>query len=504
MIFPSAYMTFLIMLTTDVSDLMSTTISDTEIDSVQKRLIETVALKELLFSDSLSLIIYHQLLHLSQHIRLSGPVGANTNLWGERMNLKLKIEKATGGSDDAGTIVRRSLQSDSNAERIFDQNDITQVRSSFLNKVKRFYNPATYTYTEYPFELVKPEKKPIGFKPDELHFLIKALLREVVKQTTSLEERLIRSTLFRVYITMKSCFLPGKTMESIAFIPELAALISNGQGNSLPHGIVVKKKSEVNSRQYVLEEQYKNTVILEDLSAVASFFNSVVIPYRQGIIYGERFNCRGSSCSEKVFVLGQITNKFNNLLDNSTQSKEKDSCNENGNEDKDMKNECDHERYVPNCITKKNYGSWAMIRDAGSNYEDITIGQLNYFFRVTIITDSILYNIPFASIVLRHFRKEHTTLYCIDLNDSENFNQKNYFTAATNIVPTVMGVGFVDEDQNACIIASARHLHQSDLVIKQYSDTNIPATIKLVPMNLNRLNIKYNFDANHIYNAKNK
>lgn len=201
--------------------------------------------------------------------------------------------------------------------------------------------------------------------------------------------------------------------------------------------------------------------------------------FTQGIIYGERFNCRGSSCSEKKLENFYETNNPLNDL---------------------------HKH----CREKKNYGSWSMYRSWSNDVymnekpDELNIGQLNYFFRVTILVDEILANVPFASVVTRNYADEYSLLYEVDvINKKENFDPTICFTAATNIVATVFAVGFLDDVGKACVIASGRHTHQSVKVMEEYSTSNIPVKLKLIPMNLNRDKVIYRRDNNYIYNSFN-
>lgn len=150
------------------------------------------------------------------------------------------------------------------------------------------------------------------------------------------------------------------------------------------------------------------------------------------------------------------------------------------------------------------YRSWSNDVYMNEKPDELNIGQLNYFFRVTILVDEILANVPFASVVTRNYADEYSLLYEVDvINKKENFDPTICFTAATNIVATVFAVGFLDDVGKACVIASGRHTHQSVKVMEEYSTSNIPVKLKLIPMNLNRDKVIYRRDNNYIYNSFN-
>lgn len=200
--------------------------------------------------------------------------------------------------------------------------------------------------------------------------------------------------------------------------------------------------------------------------------------FTQGIIYGERFNCRGSSCSEKKLENFYETNILSTICISIVERRR--------------------------IMEVGMYRSWSNDVYMNEKPDELNIGQLNYFFRVTILVDEILANVPFASVVTRNYADEYSLLYEVDvINKKENFDPTICFTAATNIVATVFAVGFLDDVGKACVIASGRHTHQSVKVMEEYSTSNIPVKLKLIPMNLNRDKVIYRRDNNYIYNSFN-
>ena len=476
---PDGYFFFLIMLVRDIADLLQPVIRKEEIWEIRARIIEIVAIKEKIFPDTSALIIYHQVMHLADHIELTGPVATNNSMWGERMLGKQKLNKTIGGSDDIGTLARRSEADECNAECIYKLNDKTGTRDAFLKKVNRFYKYEKNTYIEFPFYLLKPEKRIHLWNPFEKSELLKALICEIENQSKTEKDALTKSPLYRLYKTHK-CLKIGDNL--LKFIDTIYAAITDTSEEALiPYGIKITDEAhdKVDLPRFIEENKYEKHIILADVSSVKSFLDTGIKVRRQGIVYGERFNCRGVSCSEKSAMVGNApTNVLNDLSEN--------------------------------CTHKKSYGSWAMFYSRSDEYKntfldmpsaELNLGQLNYFFRVNIPHDSILSNVPFASVTARNFGEEYNILYVIDLNDNQNFDSKIYFTAATAIIPTVFGVGFLDEANKACIIAKARHKSQSNQVKLKYSSSNKPAKLKLVKLSMSRDSIHYIPENNPTYNC---
>ena len=467
------YFYFLIMLVRDVANLLSPVIHKDDIKNIKNNLIEIVSLKEKIFPDSTARIIYHQLIHLVDQVTLTGPISSNNSMWGERMLGKQKLNKTIGGTDDIGTLARRSEADECNAERILKVDDNTGAREAFLKKVERFYKAKNNIYFKFPFTLLKPDKQILKWNSFEKTELLKALISEIEKQSKSEKEALAASPLYRLYVTHKILNVPDNLLtfiDSLYLAIDLSIL-------RIPYEVKIIMQYPQN---FIEKKMYKTHIILTDLSSVKTFLDSSIKVRRQAIVYGERFNCRGQSCSEKSIAIGDPKRPTNDLNNLST-----------------------------NCTHKKSYGSWVMFHSIPDEFEnmfdasesELNIGQLNYFFRVTMDRDSILHNVPFASVTARNYEHEYNILYVINLNDDQNFDSGKYFTAATNIVPTIFGVGFLDEKNKACIIAKARHKNQSAEVKLQYSPSNKPVKLKLVKLNMNRDQIVYHLENNETYNC---
>ena len=146
--------------------------------------------------------------------------------------------------------------------------------------------------------------------------------------------------------------------------------------------------------QFITDKRYQRMIILDDLVAVYNYLQEPFTVYTEGIVFGERFLCRGSSFTEKNPPIdGKVSNPFNILTDH--------------------------------CKEKRNRGSWAMWRKKTTEYRDgelkniiyTKLSQLNFFFVVTINRDRVLQKLPFACVVSRKYATVANSLMRVSLRD---------------------------------------------------------------------------------------
>ena len=488
------YKNFLAMFIRDISDLLSPIMTKRMIEDVRFRVYELIAIKEKIFPDNASRMTFHQVVHLVDHVELSGPVGSNTGMAGERMIGKSKRYKTLGGSNATGTIVRRTEVQEMLSHSIYDPADKTGTRKTFLEKssVKRFYNSDSNIYTEFPFKILKPELKLLNMSNFQQEHLLEACVREIRKQIQSVKEGVSKSPLYRLLISYSHADTPHNPKPSFfKFLKDLYLRVTANPNDKLPYGLKLNfdklDKDEVQELINCEDKYDDHTVILQDLLNVITFIQGRFKVGKEGIIYGERFLCRGSDCAELEKSLDgvRVTNQKNILSDHSKE--------------------------------KKQYSSWAFYRDKvfkkdaeRNDLPDQTFGpyknwkyaacQLNYFFRVTIEGDEVLKNVPFACIVPRtSFLSKYKLWRFVKLTTPNYETTQLTFIPATDIRATAVAVGFLDKDYKACSVNS-RHSGQSDKVDEQFSKNHIPDWLYLLPINLTRDLVTYTPDDNAIYN----
>ena len=487
---PNGYKYFLAMFIRDISDLLSPIMTLKMVEDVKMRLYELVSVKENIFPDTASRITFHQVIHLVEHVELSGPVGTNTGMSGERQIGKSKRFKTLGGSNPTGTIVRRTESAEKNAIKIYDPDDTTGARKTFLEKdsVKRFYNAERNVYTEFPFKILKPEKKSKEMGEFERDELVKACIKEVRKQIRTKDAGLLQSGLYRLHTAFtfkqrEETSLPKWIFKLFDFVTNGNSGVGDGDINYM--GIIIKIK-ECNV-QLLRIDSFESTVLLQDLISVHTFLTSSFIVGIEGIIFGERFRCRGHECSEiQKSADGRVTNE-NNILSNHSMEKKNYSSWVNYRTRKLLKD--DRGTYLPN-QTFGPYKNW-----------QFELGQLNYFFRVKIEGDTILNNVPFASIVPRISSHSNFDLWdYVGLTKPTLKTLGAFFIPASDIRPTALGVGFLDKDFKACLINHSRHSNQAQGVLEKYSTDCKPVKLALLPLNMTRDYVVYSELDNHIYN----
>jgi hypothetical protein len=105
--FNGAYKAFIAMFGTDLADLTASHFSDGELDRLQERMVETVAVFGGLFTAYDHTFLFHELLHLANHIREMGPLNGWSTYSGERSLSKVKSFLNKDGQAYDKTLIRK-------------------------------------------------------------------------------------------------------------------------------------------------------------------------------------------------------------------------------------------------------------------------------------------------------------------------------------------------------------------------------------------------------------
>jgi hypothetical protein len=428
-----AYITFYMMISTDINDLLSTKFKDdAEIDRLYQRIVETVIIHEGLYPIQESMITWHQLIDLPLHIKKVGPLKGSWEFYGERSLSLLKKEVPDGGDSFDKTVMR----SYSALEEIKLQNNYNFTLEDFVNKDRHVDDDINdvnnfsvkfdrLQYSDEKFLLSNlinasnSDNSEMKFNQYELEMLLKLLINEVKKQTKNKYEAYFNSPLYRMFTAYT--FHNNNTK----FVTFLQCCVD--KSSEMFKNYCIPKKDSFYYIQCTefgyyqsIEEQY---FFVEDLESIeAILFRFCPHRFENCLVYGIRMDSRGLLCAENT---ASVNNAPTNLLN----------------------------QLKSNWFIGKGLSSWFKYRyDENSALDDdqafgfkfytkYCYGQFNYFFRAYLPDEPFLHGIPLASAVCRFSEVDQYMDTVIVSTHEESFVLDQPFVSLTNVYSTKILVG---------------------------------------------------------------
>jgi hypothetical protein len=460
------YKDFFSMIGSDIIDLLSFSISDKNIDYLEKQIIESICVHEAMFSEAECSFMVHEIIHIAPHIKQMGPVKGWWTYSGERaMHFVKKNIKTSGQSFEK------------NAMHKYNNHELVRTRDFYSGKSKKnglkmesslFTNQISKTiiYDNFPCKLfnLRSEHKPMKFTSHEMNLLLESLLGEVLKKCKDNNEKAIEeSTLFRLFTLFKKYKFPRKSDDNtfynwILILYDLLHFIDSS--TSSISRVSSRSKfgddlSEFANAKNVLIDRIDFIELKDTIVAFVELYNKIEI-YQNAIIYGERFSARGFDFRECFEPKMQIAYGRNTKLLGYM-----------------PKLECNELSKYENWKAKRQYSCWCKFKDPLNKSSGYTYnyGQLNYFFRIKCVRDKILHGLPIANLVCRTFKP----FYKVDKIDCTEFASMNsskhpQFVPLTNIFASPILIAPFDIAQKPIIIDKRKF---KKVTIQYCSTTNV-------------------------------
>jgi hypothetical protein len=458
-----AYLTFYMMICSDINDLLSTKFrDDDEIDMLYKRIVETVIIHEGLYPISESMITWHQLIDLPFHIKKFGPLRCWWEFFGERSLSNLKNELPEGGSSNDKSIMKTSsVLEENNLQKNFNFNLNDHDKKGIINESNFNFTVGDHQlqYTDEKFLMSnligseKLDKSDMKFNQFEIELLLDLFITEIKKHTKNIYEAYYNSPVYRMF-TAYNYHKKLKNISSFySFLNDCIDVNSH-----LYINFCISKKDSIyfilckeNNNYKNIEEAY---FMLEDLETVKIIlFNFSPLRFADALIFGVSMTSRGVSFAELENSMDNMpTNKLNILKNNWFSSKK--------------------------CLSswfKYRYDENSDINDQKfgfNNYTKYCFGQFNYFFRIYLPHDVILNGLPFASAVCR-FSNTDDYMSTIDIStNEESYVLRQPFVALTNVFSTKLLVGARDIFKVPIKLKKNYNLINSETMKRTISDKN--------------------------------
>jgi hypothetical protein len=483
-----AYLTFYMMLSSDINDILSPKFEDdAQIDTLYLRIVETLVVHEGLYPITETLIHWHQLMDIVQHIKKCGPLRCWWEFNGERSLADLKKEVPEGGASYDKTVMKSSSMleeikmqdtfnfslEDFTAKLRLD-NDINNFDNFSVNTSQLEYSDEKFFMTELinSSELNHSDMK---FNQYEIELLLDLFIIEIKKTVRNKNEAYHSSPVFRMYAAyLHHC--KNSTKSFYTFLNECIDL------ESVLHTQYCKRKRESayfifaeESAVYTeIEDQF---FIFEDLEIVRTIlFNFYPLRFKKSIVYGIRMESRGTVYAERVNSIDNLsTNPLNVLKKNWYGSKDNLSS-----------------------WFKYRYDEQSDIRDEKfgfGDYKQFCYGQFNYFFRVYLPGDMILHGLPLASAVCR-FADIDKYMNIIDIStNQESFVLRQPFVALTNVFSTKLLVGGRDIFKMPIKLKKRYHEMSTGTMVRKFSNKNPTDACDLYFLDLEPYRRTVKFDA---------
>jgi hypothetical protein len=443
------YKDFFSMFGSDLTELLSISFSDKNIDYLEKQLIETICVHEAMFTEAECSFMTHEIIHLAPHIKQMGPLRGWWTYAGERaMNFVKKHIRTTGGQSFEKTTMRKYNSSESIiTKQYYGKKLIDKESSIFIDKrSKKIF------FDNFPCKLLKSlsgQNKPMKFSTHEMNFLLECLLNEVNKQCIDSNEAGKRSTIFRIHTLFRTYKFPRKSEDNTFYNWILIVYDLIMQSTESTRVSSRLKFGDDLSEHYadagnILTQRTDFLELKDTVVSLVELYKNIEI-YLDAIIYGQRFSGRGFHFSElfaptQEYVYGRES-KLRGFR---------------------PKKECNHLSKYENWKFKRQYSSWCRFQNflnkrRNNNSSNYGYGQINYFFRIKCPRDKILHGLPLANIVYRTY----TTLNKVDYIDCTEFGSMNSakhpsFVPLTNIYASPILIAPFDSQRKPIIINKKR------------------------------------------------
>jgi len=461
--YPSAYIAFHLMLSSDLQFLQRHSFTKEEVQWLHKLIIETVATHNGLFPPTESKIIWHQLVDIVPFIEFYGPIRGWWTLPMERALSKFKTNVPNGGSSYYITAFRRQMFFEQYRLRqgyAFCADDMgfpERKRGTVLdnpeNRGSVFILNKQLVVTDKAIFLRHAVKVDLKLEDGELNSLLLLLVDEVRRLSNYNEDIALRSScLYRLH---ESCKTHNRRFRSK--IPPSQFL---WWMRGVDHVIEVSNLSVLDGDisilplEAIIEELNCGNIFKSDLRQLKKFWSTkaaFVLPYHKASVFGIAQHARGYAYREDSDPERRGLNVGWNSGDQYYFPIK--SCN-----------------YLCANLSRNEYSSWFSLVDPILNEEDKTeinaprTGQFNFFFRVLIrkgdTTDPLIHGIPIGSAVLRNTSRITirlaargtssvimTKIFSVDATKNESFHHSQRFVPLTLVQATAFGVCFmVDKD----------------------------------------------------------
>jgi hypothetical protein len=494
---PEEYRNFFSMLGSEFRELLAFSFCDEKIEELHHKIIETLCVYEGLFSEKECQFMFHEILHLSRHIPIMGPLHGWWTYSGERSMSFIKKFVPIGGRAfeksciEAYNHCESAITEETAFRSNFYEND---VRFSFneINQQLEFNFQLFYFFTPICFK--KPKYFP-EFNNFEQECLIKVLLTEIFKIADNHLDALQRSSFYRLFNIFNKTKNYNNKQSKCSFKTwlYLVSLYDGGnegckknfplnedekelltrlerfiEGSSKYDNNNNNTKEEGNNNKYnfIKKTEIKTANSIVELLEIQNNFKI----YKNAVIYGKRFSARDVSYSEKAQMIKDPKQYGSSLFRYKTS------------------NEKNNLQTFENWSMTDDHSSWCRYRISSFNYRidgnkynelfnstniNDCYGRLNYFFRINCETDDILHGLGIANVAPRICSKIKLVdrIPCdeyINLSTKELNNSCNTFIPITNIYPTPILISPFDKNDLPIVIK-----HKTNLLKKnQYSDTN--------------------------------
>jgi hypothetical protein len=497
------------MLSSDYQRLLSVVFDDPEgeCSTLHKQTLETLSFHEGVYSDSESLLVYHQLVDLPMHILLKGPIRGWWALPGERSLHSLKLQAPKGGVKQENIVMRRYCgceESRTNDAYDFDLGDIhrfterigrkRKLQESINNKINMNVVDGRMEYTDIGFAFGPSSREKCALNNYEFNQLLLALKDEVQKQSRGRNDALRKSALYRLFHAFKhhrasfegdfgnwyTClykwFCDPRTVNV-----DMAELFKKY--------VTDEKLSAINATD--LSKRFCNNGIIlqQDRTCIRQTikFAEKIATHHQAYIYGIKFRGRGwegreieEPKREEQRYGAQTPSEANcrpikdiNFLKTTWSSKYS------------MASWCRYKYKKP--AKDSMYGT----TQTGTNN-----AQINAFFYITIIGEPVLNGVPFASVCSRKYKLDRDRINSVDCDDLFSYKER-IFTATTNIFCTPIILAPFDNSQLPL------RMDKKDPNVNMYSRVDSFANIDhlvLIDMMPHRCGIEYFIENNIYYN----
>ena len=439
--YPKEYLLYYSMLSSLFSQIQVPIIVPNTIDTLYKKGVEIVEIHGGMFPPSESVMIYHQLIDMIQFLNTGGPMKSWWSIPIERAMVGVKNKKTNGGNSFYKSMVDKeyaeefATMSTTYATEIdcFSSNEgggIAVYTENSNGKLK--YDPLKFHLIPGRSGRVDQCKLNNFEKTNLLSFLVEEL--ELLFNEDNLTSNCPTYRLFKTFRNHCERFhFKG------SFYDWMLHMIKD---NFLTDNHLIKHE---------LDNDFTRILHLDTVTLLFWTNPEMEIDqYRKALVWGTKFIGRGNECSERDEHRIQSYDKGKGLASYGAQNQVKEPSN-------------------PNNVLRNHYsehiGSWCKIHkyisdnaNNSSNHNannrdyrkmpQYTVGQINYFSYLRLPNDTLLTNLPFASVTARkqtkvnrkHYTKSgsdvYENLFQVDGKDDDSIDYELPFAMLYNIYPT--------------------------------------------------------------------
>ncbi len=496
----------------DLSAVLNPYLQVETLDQLLLHVIETRALMERLFPSSEQAFIFHEMIEVVNHLKLFGPAKSLMCFAGERTMKKIGDGVTDGGQKYIISVTKRYVAK----ENAFDSN-----MASYREGVDR-YTDNSGCYSGVVLKLFRNLTK-VSLEFDSKDKLFNSAQEFLATQEIS--SLVVKSPFIRLYFTFEGLLkavtsgtwhVPDGFPTSFAiWIDELDLLRKREDVSSLTARYLVRnvvldvdptidwQAQSVENHELLADQVMSQVVdpgcvflsdfdnIIEQLASLAVSKRQPLATFTHAVVKGVEMSARGSKFVEpaglvREYLAGTIgVGLSQRYLIQNPDNKLRDS-------------------WYP----QQQINSWCKITDHFVRYSRDTkqvikkhyLGQLNYFFRLSIPCDKILDGVAFANAVLR--TEDYSSIRgCYQIPICENKQDDTYyphkqFVPLNYIDSTAFSVTAFDA-QGLPMMSPTATLKVAKDVIKNYPlvfsklNSNNVARLDLVELHKERLHVEY-------------